>query len=104
MQYVFLKTCTVFCSIRCQCDAAGERANAILPVQLIERGFTAVVYLESRVKFWSLIFKKDERGNVFTDGLVLGKGNTKREEDLYHILKLWQRGNGSLPCGLKRII
>lgn len=70
MQYVFLKTCTVFCSIRCQCDAAGERANAIFPVQLIERGFTAVMYLESRMQFWSLIFKKDEPGN---DGLLKEK-------------------------------
>lgn len=32
----------MFSSIKCQCDAAGERANAIFTVQLIDRGFTAL--------------------------------------------------------------
>ena len=56
--------------MRCQCDAAREKANAILSVGSIERGIKAVVYLESRVQFWSFMFKEDELRNMFSDGLL----------------------------------
>lgn len=56
--------------MRCQCDAAGEKANAIQSVESIERSIKAVVYLESRAQFWSLMFRKDELRNMFSDGLL----------------------------------
>jgi len=56
--------------MRCQCDAAGEKVNAILSAESIERCFKAVVCSESRVQFWSLVFKKDELRRMFRGGLL----------------------------------
>lgn len=56
----------------CQCDAAGEKAKAVVGVERevsTERGVKAVVCLEPRAQVWSLTFQKNELRNMFSAGL-----------------------------------
>lgn len=58
--------------MRCQCDASGEKARAVVAGERevsTARGMKAVECLGSRAQVWSLTFQKNELRNMLRGGL-----------------------------------